>query len=268
MYGLKTAALAKGATAIGARLTIDQLKTNYMVVLSINGVDHFEVVRNITNSTVYLFDPNLGNIEMTRDKFNELYTGIALIINDQAPANATILTDDEMRNIKASGYKTVKIGAWYEPPRIYYTVRKVYHTRTIRYITLDWISIYDWGPIHIGFWWPTLHAQTIRYCTYQLVRHYILGKWHPIYVRRMMSDETARKHVSIQTNVISLIGSAGGIGVARTAVTRFAALVGLGQSTAQFGLDLPSGGEIYHAFMDPYVEVDFDGYIIPIRPGL
>ncbi|OEC84531.1 hypothetical protein A9507_01865 [Methanobacterium sp. A39] len=81
MYGLKTAALAKGATAIGVRLTVDQLETNYMVVLSINGVNHFEVVQNmekseifpvenhrfsnITNTTVYLFDHNLGNIEMT-----------------------------------------------------------------------------------------------------------------------------------------------------------------------------------------------------------
>ncbi|WP_286473733.1 hypothetical protein [Methanobacterium sp. CWC-01] len=37
---------------------------------------------------------------MARDKFNELYTGVALIINGQAPVNATLLTDDEMRNIK------------------------------------------------------------------------------------------------------------------------------------------------------------------------
>lgn len=56
LYGLKTAAEAKGATAIGARLTIDQLKTNYMVVLSINGTTHFEVIQNITDTTVYLFD--------------------------------------------------------------------------------------------------------------------------------------------------------------------------------------------------------------------
>ncbi|MEL7671338.1 cysteine peptidase family C39 domain-containing protein [Methanobacterium sp.] len=102
LYGLKIAAQSKGVTAIGARLTIDQLLTNNIVVLSINGVNHFDVVQNITNTTVYLFDPNLGNIQMTRDKFNELYIGIALLINEQAPANATILTDDEMRNIKGS----------------------------------------------------------------------------------------------------------------------------------------------------------------------
>ena len=42
---------------------------------------------------------------MTREKFNELYTGCALIINGQAPANATLFTDDEMEETKA-------LGAW------------------------------------------------------------------------------------------------------------------------------------------------------------
>jgi predicted double-glycine peptidase len=66
-----------------------------LVVLNISGTKHFELIRNITNTTVYLSDPNLGNIEMSRNKFNELYIGVALIINGQAPANATILNDDE-----------------------------------------------------------------------------------------------------------------------------------------------------------------------------
>ena len=90
LYGLKTAAQSKGVNAVGARLTIDQLQPNYLVVLDIDGTKHFEIIRNITNTTVYLFDPNLGDLEMTREKFNTLYTGVALIINGQAPANATL----------------------------------------------------------------------------------------------------------------------------------------------------------------------------------
>jgi trimeric autotransporter adhesin len=57
LYGMKTAAQNKGATAIGAKLTIDQLKPNYIVVLTINNVKHFEVVQNIINTTIYLLTP-------------------------------------------------------------------------------------------------------------------------------------------------------------------------------------------------------------------
>ena len=52
LYGLKQAALNKGVTAIGARLSIDQLQPNYLVVLNIDGTQHFEIIRNITNMVV------------------------------------------------------------------------------------------------------------------------------------------------------------------------------------------------------------------------
>nr|WP_287682180.1 hypothetical protein [Methanobacterium sp.] len=75
----------------------------------------------MTNNTVYLFDPNLGYIEMSLDKLNELYMGVALIINGQAPANATILTDDEMRNIKAKfHWEKVEHTRWI-PGYVFYT---------------------------------------------------------------------------------------------------------------------------------------------------
>jgi parallel beta-helix repeat protein len=187
LYGLKTAAEAKGATAIGARLTIDQLRANYLVVLSINGTNHFEVIQNITDTTVYLFDPNLGNIEMTRDKFNELYTGIALIINDQAPANATLLTDDEMRDIKANGYIRVPHTYWI-PGYIYYTYHYVSFNVTVPYFYTVWVPGYKlWGVIPIpghhelrigirtvnyGFWVRIPHIvfpRKVTYYTYQYV---------------------------------------------------------------------------------------------------
>ncbi|RJS48160.1 MAG: hypothetical protein CIT03_09480, partial [Methanobacterium sp.] len=137
LFGLTTAALNKGVTAIGARLTTDQLKSNHMVVLSIKGVNHFVVIQNITDTTVYLFDPNLGNVEMTMDKFNELYIGIALIINEQAPANATLLTDTEMENIK--GFRWEKVANEYWIPGFYYP-------------TLQWVNRIIYYPV-IKFRW-------------------------------------------------------------------------------------------------------------------
>jgi parallel beta-helix repeat protein len=155
LAGLKTAALAKGATSvIGARLTTSQLQANNIVVLSINGVNHFEVIQNITNTTVYLFDPNLGNIQMTLAKFNELYitsggTGVALLINQQAPANATILSDSEMQTIKGS-WRWEKVAHTYWTPGFYYpTVKWV--TRSFSYPTIR----FRWVPGYLlGGWIP------------------------------------------------------------------------------------------------------------------
>jgi parallel beta-helix repeat protein len=265
LYGLKTAALAKGATTvIGARLTTNQLKTNYIVVLSIDGTNHFEVVQNITNTTIYLFDPNLGNIEMTLDKFNELYitsggTGVALIINDQAPTNATILTDDEMKNIKAMANKKVKIGAWYEPPGYYFTYTRVVQKYTRTYITLDWISIYDWGPIHIGYFWPTLHKVTMYRYSWVRVLHIVPGQWHPIYATITVQDDKDR---ALHNSMVRL-GTVSAIGALVAAPLEGVGILG--------GLSLGGGsisglgygyytGEIQKAFTDPYMTVDINGF--------
>ena len=144
LYGLKTAAQSKGVNAVGARLTIDQLQPNYLVVLDIDGTRHFEIIRNITNTTVYLFDPNLGDLEMTREKFNELYTGVSLIINGQAPVNATLLTDDEMRNIKAL-WHIAKVEHSYWTPGYWYPTTK-WVTKSFYYPTIQfkWIPSYLW----------------------------------------------------------------------------------------------------------------------------
>ena len=177
LYGLKTAAQAKGATAIGARLTTDQLKTNYMVVLSINGVNHFEVVLNITDTTVYLFDPNLGNIEMTLDNFNELYTGVALLINDQAPANATILTDEEMQNIKALAYKVKKTVTKVWVPGYYYKagVKWVDTSYYVPRLSLVWVNGYwaHWGP----FSWYVFPHPELRLTFKKINRGYWQTIW-------------------------------------------------------------------------------------------
>ena len=127
LYGLKTAAQSKGVNAVGARLTIDQLQANNIVVLKINENYHYNIIRNITSTTVYLIDPNIGYVEMNRTKFSELFitnladsTGFVLIVaNSTIEVNGTSLTDAEMQNIKAMAYTTTKTnyiwveGYWY-----------------------------------------------------------------------------------------------------------------------------------------------------------
>ncbi|MEN4017336.1 MAG: C39 family peptidase [Methanobacterium sp.] len=103
MHGLSEAAKAKGLSATGMKLSVNDLKPNNIVHIILDGEGHYSVVREVTDTSVYLADPSLGNIEMTREKFNEIYTGNALLISgplnqtaEQANSSAQNLTAGEM----------------------------------------------------------------------------------------------------------------------------------------------------------------------------
>lgn len=92
-----------------------------------------------------------------------------MIINGQAPANATLLTDDEMRNIKAMyHYEWVKHTYW-EPGYVYYTYRWVGFTVSIPYLYLQWVpGHYLWGG-----WLPLPGHFEIRRGVYTKT----IGRW-------------------------------------------------------------------------------------------
>lgn len=178
LLGLKEAADWYGVSAAAVRLTVDQLKANYLVVLDIEGTNHFEVILNITDTTVYLFDPNLGNIEMSLGKFNELYTGVAMIFNEAAPAGAVNLTPAEMEEIKASGY--IKIPHFYvvRPGYWYYTYHYVSFSLPVPYIYNVWVSPNKFlGFINIpGHWEPRIGIRWVTRGYYIPIPHYVPPK--------------------------------------------------------------------------------------------
>ena len=45
-----------------------------------NGLEHFVIVKECLNDTVYLMDPGIGNIKMTLTKFNKLFTGHIILV--------------------------------------------------------------------------------------------------------------------------------------------------------------------------------------------
>ena len=89
MYGLAQAAQSKGLSATGMKLSVDDLRPNNIVHVILDGEGHYSVVREVTENSVRLADPSLGNIELTREKFNEIYTGNALVINVPQEVNQT-----------------------------------------------------------------------------------------------------------------------------------------------------------------------------------
>jgi len=83
MHGLVRAAQAKGLSAVGMRLTVDELKHNMVVHVIKDGTPHYSVVREVTENSVKLADPSLGNIEMSREKFSEIFSGNVLVITSK-----------------------------------------------------------------------------------------------------------------------------------------------------------------------------------------
>ncbi|MBP2046764.1 C39 family peptidase [Methanobacterium aggregans] len=82
MYGLLQAARSKGLNATGMKISSNDLKSNNIVYMTVNGGAHYSVIRDINNETVLLADPSLGNINLTREEFEEEYNGYALVVDD------------------------------------------------------------------------------------------------------------------------------------------------------------------------------------------
>lgn len=82
MHGLMQAAQSKGLKATGMKVSMNELKKNDMVFLTVRGNTHYSVVKEVTNKSIKLADPSLGNIEMSKEEFAKVYSGNALVIND------------------------------------------------------------------------------------------------------------------------------------------------------------------------------------------
>jgi len=54
-----------------------------------DGTPHYSVVREVTENSVRLADPSLGNIEMSREKFSEIFSGNVLVITVPQETNQT-----------------------------------------------------------------------------------------------------------------------------------------------------------------------------------
>jgi len=100
MHGMAQAAKAKGLSAAGMKISTDELRPNNIVHVTIDGTPHYSVVREVTENSVKLADPSLGNIELTREKFSEIYTGNALVM--EAPGVSVNETSSQTNNTDAS----------------------------------------------------------------------------------------------------------------------------------------------------------------------
>ena len=108
MYGLQQAALTEVLIAKGMIIPVSGLRADNIVFITFNGVNHYSVVTNITNTTIYLADPVLGNINMTIANFTAIYSGDVLIVtnnsSDPELTNGTALTTAQMQSLLGQGW--------------------------------------------------------------------------------------------------------------------------------------------------------------------
>ena len=224
LYGMVTAAQYYGVTALAGRLTTNQLAANYIVLLSINGVNHFEVIENITNSTVCLFDPNIGNINMSIDQFNGFYTGFALILNGTLPVGVIALTNTEMQNIKGDWHYVKEKHSVYVPGYFYKTYVTKHYVISIPYIYFTFVPVYTFWGVTIGYYWPHLAYYHLYINQRYAVWHYVPGYIRTYYTLKKQYDFNWRRVGGILGTglgismigggVVAEVGTGGTIGTA------------------------------------------------------
>ena len=112
MEGIINGANKYNLTSYGINVNINYLNENYIVHMSINGTDHWSVVKQISDDYIILADPNEGNIKYTKEEFAKFYTNNSIIIskslidkNTLESRNIKIITDKSKLLISGKGKK-------------------------------------------------------------------------------------------------------------------------------------------------------------------
>ena len=112
MEGIINGANKYNLTAYGINVNINYLNENYIVHMSINGTDHWSVVKQISDDYIILADPNEGNINYTKKEFAKFYTNNSIIIskslidtNTLKSKNIEIIKDKSKLLISGKGKK-------------------------------------------------------------------------------------------------------------------------------------------------------------------
>lgn len=113
MNNMVNAAKKYNLTAYALNIGTNNLKENYIIHMNIIGVDHWSVVKTLTNESIILADPNLGNYKYDLLEFNQYYTNNSVIItksviggtvNEIIPIGPNFISEIGQKCISGKGY--------------------------------------------------------------------------------------------------------------------------------------------------------------------
>lgn len=155
-------------TAYGVSVNVDYLNENYIVHLSINGTEHWSVVKEISQNHVILADSSMGNINFTKEEFCNFYTNNSIVIS-KSLSDLTILNSNNA--VIISDYKKLKISGkakWITKKS------KKKQWRVYKYkVQWRWVYKYDYcAPMRMG-------SSYVYITQYSKVYNY--GKWNSLW---------------------------------------------------------------------------------------
>ncbi len=95
LLDMKRYAIKQGFHATGYQVNVDALRNlriPVIILLNLNGYQHFVVLKKVDGDSVYLADPALGNKKMTVKKFEQSWNGTILAIVGHGFDANTVLT--------------------------------------------------------------------------------------------------------------------------------------------------------------------------------
>jgi uncharacterized protein len=112
---LKRLAERAGYTAILGRLPIEKLaesKVPLLVGITVNGFDHFVVVRGVDEKYVYLADPAIGRTRTPIKEFKKQWQKNAVLAvirkNTAPPTNSSLTLSEEEKSVGRSNYQFLR----------------------------------------------------------------------------------------------------------------------------------------------------------------
>lgn len=103
IYNLIQASNMKGLNLITIAIGAEGLKHNDIVLLEINSDYHYSLILSINDSDVLIRDSNFANIYISRETFNEIYSGYSIVYDLNRIIDYTILSDEQIKNILGVG---------------------------------------------------------------------------------------------------------------------------------------------------------------------
>lgn len=100
IFNLIHAAKVKGLNLTGMILLSGELMPNDIILLDFGGEYHYSLIKSINVTDVVLADSNFGLFNISREDFDEFYSGYAIIINREV--NGTPMVDEQMKIIKGT----------------------------------------------------------------------------------------------------------------------------------------------------------------------
>lgn len=124
MEGIISAAESYNLSACGVEIATEGLRENDIVHMTLDGVDHWSVIKSVSDSFVALKDSSLGNVYLDLDDFNKYYSGHAVVLSSLSVSS---LKDDvQARNgklLKSEDTKKI-FGKRGTTATILYTIRR------------------------------------------------------------------------------------------------------------------------------------------------